>query len=202
MDEETASVSSSVSLALLPIRLVVVAVSRGREFQKLVVEVAVAFSRLWSFEHRHCLVRDAVALGAIVVVPVATVVAVVPKAIVLTLGTTFEFRALPHVFNAAVLAFPFLEGRHRAHRHCHWRHWLHCHCSSCLFLMSRLQRLVSYPVPILWIVFYNTGGMQYEVSSTRQCHILVALYETIRHQSQCHDVIANAHRQCWWHCCC
>jgi len=46
MDEETASVSSSVSLALLPIRLVVVAVSRGREFQKLVVEVAVAFSRL------------------------------------------------------------------------------------------------------------------------------------------------------------
>jgi len=52
--------------------------------------------------------------------------------------------------------------------------------------MSRLQGLVSYPVPILWIVFYNTSGMRYEVSSTRQCYILIALYETIRHQSRCH----------------
>jgi len=62
--------------------------------------------------------------------------------------------------------------------------------------MSRLQGLVSYPVPILWTVFYNTGGMRYEVSSTRQCHILVALHETICHQLQYRDVIANVHQQC------
>jgi len=119
---------------------------------------------------------------------------------VLILGVTIDVRAQTHVFNAAVLAFPFPEGRHEAHCHCHWRHWFHCHCSSCLFLMSRLQWLVSYPVPILWIVCYNTGGMRYEVSSTRQCHILVALYGTICYQSQHCDVIADVHRQCWCHC--
>jgi len=89
-----------------------------------------------------------------------------------------------HVLAVAVLAFVFPVGRHRARRHCHWRHWrhwLHCHCSPCLILMSRLQGLVSYPVPILWIVFCNTGGMRYEVFSTCQYHILFALCETIRH---------------------
>jgi len=50
--------------------------------------------------------------------------------------------------------------------------------------MSRLQGLVSHPVPILWIVFCNTGGMRYAVSSTRQYHILVASHETILHQLQ------------------
>jgi len=65
--------------------------------------------------------------------------------------------------------------------------------------MSRLQGLVSHPVPILWIVFYNTGGMRHEVSSTRQFHILVASCETIRHQLRFCNVIAEVHQQCWCH---
>jgi len=82
--------------------------------------------------------------------------------------------ARPHILAVAVLAFPFPVGQHCAHHHCHWCHWLHCHCSSCFFLVSRLQALVSCPVPIFWIVSHDIGGMRYEVSSTRQCHILVA----------------------------
>jgi len=121
--------------------------------------------------------------GAIALIPVASAVLL----------------AQIHVLAVAVLAFPFPVGRHKVRRHCHWRHWRHwrhwLHC-RCLFLMSKLHGLVSYPVPILWIVFCNTGGMRHEVVSTRQCHILVALCETIRHQSRCCDVIANAHRQC------
>jgi len=116
-----------------------------------------------------------------------------PGAIALILVASAVLLAQIHVLAIAILAFPFPEDRHRAHRHCHWCHCLHCHCSSCLFLMSRLQGLVSYPVPILWIVFYNTGGMRYEVSSTRQHHILVALHSTIRYQLQCCYVIANLH---------
>mgnify|MGYP007080244108 CR=1 FL=1 len=47
-------------------------------------------------------------------------------------------------------------------------------------------------VPVVSVVF----GMRCEVISTRQHHILVALCETIFHQSQHCDVIANARRQC------
>jgi len=59
---------------LPPIRLVVVAVSQERESRKLVVEVVVASLLLSPFEHQCRLDCDAVALGAIVVVPVAPVV--------------------------------------------------------------------------------------------------------------------------------
>jgi len=109
---------------------------------------------------------------AATVVPEATVLA--PEAIAVAVVRT-------HISVAAVLAIPFPVGQHRARHHCHWCHWLNCHCSSCLFLFSRLQGLVSCPVPIFWIVSYNTGGMRCEVSSTRQCHILVASCKTICH---------------------
>jgi len=63
--------------------------------------------------------------------PEAIVVAVVPEATVLAPEAIAVVLAQTHAFDAAVLAFPFPKGRHGAHHHCHWRHWLHCHCSSC-----------------------------------------------------------------------
>jgi len=63
----------------------------------------------------------------------------------------------------------------------HSFHWLHCHCSSCLFILLRLQGSVFNPVPIFWIMFYISGGMRYKVFTTRQCHILVTTHETCRH---------------------
>jgi len=79
---------------LPPIRLVVVAVSQERGSRKLVVEVVVASLLLSPSEHRHRLERDAVALEAIVVVLVATVVFVAPKATGLVLDVAFGFHAL------------------------------------------------------------------------------------------------------------
>jgi len=114
-------------------------------------------------------------------VPEAIAVTVVPEAIEPAPESIIAALARPHVLAIAVLAFPFPVGRQCARHHGRWHHWLHCHCSSCLFLFSRLQGLVSCPVPIFWIVSHDIGRMRYEVSSTRQCHILVASYKTSRH---------------------
>jgi len=135
-----------------------------------------------------------------VLAPEAIAAAVIPEASVLAPEAIAVAVAQTYVLFVAVLAVPFPVGRHRARHHCHWRHWLHCHCSSCLFLSLRLQGLVSCPVPIFWIVSHDIGGMRHEISSTRQCHILVASCETSRHLSQSCGVIADVHQQCWCHC--
>jgi len=112
---------------------------------------------------------------------VAHVSELIPEAVDLALGAIDVTPAhTPGPF-VLLLAFPSPKGRQRVHCHCRWRHWLCCHCSSCLFLFSRLQGLFSCPVPIFWIVSHDIGRMRYKVSSTRQCHILVASYETSRH---------------------
>jgi len=116
---------------LPPIRLVVVAVSQECGSRKLVVEVVVASLLLSPSEYRHRLERDAVALEVNIVVLVAPVVFVAPKATGLVLDAAFEFHAPLRVFGASIPVFLFPEDRLRSLRHCHWRHCLHCHCSSC-----------------------------------------------------------------------
>jgi len=62
-----------------------------------------------------------------------------PQAIVLALAVSAVSLAQIHVLVVAVLAFPFPVGQHCARHHYHWCHWLHCHCSSCLFQLLRLR---------------------------------------------------------------
>jgi len=109
-----------------------------------------------------------------------------PKTIIAILAQT-------PVFGAAVPAFPFPVGQHCDCCHHHWRHWLHCHCSSCLLTLPRLQESVSCPVPIFWITLCASGEMQHEVISTHQCHILVTTHETCCNQWHC---------ECAQQCCC
>jgi len=116
---------------LPPIRLVVVAVSQEREFRKLVVEVIVASLLLSPSKHRYRLGCVVVAPKVNDVVLVTPVVIVVPEATGLVLDASFEFQAPLHVLGASMPVFPFPEDGRRSLRHCHWRHWLHHHCSSC-----------------------------------------------------------------------
>jgi len=116
-----------------PIRLAVVSLFQERELQTLVVEMVLVFVLLSPFGlsgFRHLPPR---CVGSQLVPRADADAVAVPRAVDLVLDAA---RRLLHVSGAAI----------------------HCHCSFCLFLMSRLQGCICHQRPFSGLCLCDTGA--------------------------------------------